>query len=37
MTEAEKAELEKYGEKFEAIIKKQAEKLGCKEDDFKLF
>lgn len=37
MTEAEKAELEKYGEKFEEIFKKQAEKLGCKEDDFKLF
>lgn len=37
MTEAEKAELEKYGEKFEEIFKKQAEKLGCEEDDFKLF
>lgn len=37
MTEAEKAELEKYGEKFEEIFKKQADKLGCEEDDFKLF
>ena len=37
MTEAEKAELEKYGEKFEEIFQKQAEKLGCEEDDFKLF
>ena len=37
MTEAEKAELEKYGEKFEEIFKKQAYKLGCEEDDFKLF
>ena len=37
MTEAEKAELDKYGESFEELFKKQAEKLGCKEDDFKLF
>ena len=37
MTEAEKEELEKYGEKFEEIFKKQADKLGCEEDDLKLF
>ena len=37
MTEAEKAELDKYGESFEEIFKKQADKLGCEEDDFKLF
>jgi hypothetical protein len=37
MTEAEKAELEKYGESFEELFKKQSEKLGCEEDDFKLF
>ena len=37
MTEAEKAELEKYGEKFEELFQKQAEKLGCEEDDLKLF
>ena len=37
MTEAEKAELEKYGESFEELFKKQADKLGCEEDDFKLF
>lgn len=37
MTEAEKAELEKYGEKFEEIFQKQADKLGCEDDDFKLF
>jgi hypothetical protein len=37
MTEAEKAELDKYGESFEELFKKQAEKLGCEEDDFKLF
>ena len=37
MTEAEKAELEKYGEKFEELFHKKADKLGCKEDDFKLF
>ena len=37
MTEAEKAELDKYGKTFEELFKKQAEKLGCKEDDFKLF
>ena len=37
MTEAEEAELEKYGESFEELFKKQAEKLGCEEDDFKLF
>ena len=32
-----KAELEKYGESFEELFKKQADKLGCEEDDFKLF
>ncbi len=37
MTEAEKAELEKYSESFEKLFKKQADKLGCKDDDFKLF
>ena len=37
MTEAEKAELDKYGESFEELFKKQSEKLGCEEDDFKLF
>ena len=37
MTEAEKAELEKYGESFEELFQKQSEKLGCEEDDFKLF
>lgn len=37
MTEEEKAKLEKYEESFEEIFKKQAEKLGCEEDDFKLF
>ena len=37
MTEEEKAELEKYGEKFEELFQKQAEKLGCEEDDLKLF
>ena len=37
MTEAEKAELEKYGEKFEELFHKKADKLGCEEDDFKLF
>ncbi len=37
MTEAEKAELDKYGESFEELFKKQADKLGCEEDDFKLF
>jgi hypothetical protein len=37
MTETEKAELDKYGESFEELFKKQADKLGCKEDDFKLF
>ena len=37
MTEAEEAELEKYGESFEELFKKQADKLGCEEDDFKLF
>ena len=37
MTEAEKAELEKYGEKFEELFQKQADKLGCEKDDFKLF
>lgn len=36
MTEAEKEELEKYGDKFEEIFKKQADKLGCEEDDLKL-
>lgn len=37
MTEAEKAELDKYGESFEELFQKQSEKLGCEEDDFKLF
>ena len=37
MTEAEKAELDKYGKSFEELFKKQADKLGCEEDDFKLF
>lgn len=37
MTEAEKAELDKYGKNFEELFKKQADKLGCEEDDFKLF
>ena len=37
MTEAEKAELDKYGESCEELFKKPAEKLGCEEDDFKLF
>lgn len=37
MTESEKAELEKYENSFEELFKKQADKLGCKEDDFKLF
>jgi hypothetical protein len=37
MTEAEKAELEKFGESFEELFQKQSEKLGCEEDDFKLF
>lgn len=37
MTEAEKAELEKYGEKFEELFHNKADKLGCEEDDFKLF
>ena len=37
MTKEEKAELDKYGESFEELFKKQAEKLGCEEDDFKLF
>ena len=37
MTEAEKAELKKYGESFEELFKKQADKLGCEEKDFKLF
>ena len=37
MTEAEKTELEKYGDSFEELFEKQAEKLGCEEDDFELF
>ena len=37
MTEAEKAELDKYGESFEELFKKQSEQFGCEEDDFKLF
>ena len=37
MTEAEEDELEKYGEQFKDLFEKQAEKLGCEEDDFKLF
>ena len=37
MTKDEKAELDKYGETFEDLFQKQAEKLGCEEDDFKLF
>ena len=37
MTEAEKAKLDEYGESFEELFQKQAEKLGCGEDDFKLF
>ena len=37
MTEAEEAELKKYGESFEELLKKQADKLGCEEDDLKLF
>ena len=37
MTEAEKAELDKYGKSFEELFKKQADKLGCEDKDFKLF
>lgn len=37
MTEAEKAELDKYGKGFEELFKKQADKLGCEDKDFKLF
>lgn len=37
MTKEEKDELEKYGDQFQELFHKQAEKLGCKEDDFKLF
>ena len=37
MTEEEAAELEKLGDNFKELFEKQAEKLGCEDDDFKLF
>jgi uncharacterized Fe-S cluster-containing protein len=37
MTEDERDKFEEYSETVEELFQKQAEKLGCEEDDFKLF
>ena len=37
ITEAEEAELDKLGDNLKELFEKQSEKLGCEEDDFKLF